>query len=163
MPSFRTLPLLFFFLLALFSQIAGNVRSESDADRVSELLDIQSRSKSGVIHLDDHSVSRFLTSTKTPRPYSILIFFDAAQLHDKQELHLKDLRKEFAIVADSFITNNRDPSSPSHGKLFFCDIEFKESHINFSLFGFNAFPHVRLIRPNHKLKDFDQMDKGDFL
>ncbi|KAF3974355.1 hypothetical protein CMV_002308 [Castanea mollissima] len=49
----------------------------SDSDRV---LELQSRSKSSIIHLDDHSVSCYLTSTKTPRPYYLLIFFDATQL-----------------------------------------------------------------------------------
>ncbi|PON31995.1 Oligosaccharyl transferase complex, subunit OST3/OST [Parasponia andersonii] len=161
MTPFQTLAHLFFFV-ALFSSATFNVRSDSDSDRVSELLDLQSRSKSGVIHLDDHSISRFLTSVKTPRPYSLLIFFDAVQLHDKHELHLKDLHKEFAIVASSFITNNQDPSSPSHAKIFFCDIEFKEAQTSFSLFGVNALPHIRLIGPHHGLKDSDQMDQGDF-
>ena len=162
MSSVQTLTHLFFFFIVLFSSVTFNVLSHSDNDRVSELLDLQSRSKSGVIHLDDHSVSRFLTSLKTPRPYSLLIFFDAAQLHEKQELHLKDLYKEFSIVASSFITNNQDPSSPSHAKIFFCDIEFKEAQTSFSLFGVNALPHIRLIGPNHGLKDSDQMDQGDF-
>ncbi|KAF4372501.1 hypothetical protein F8388_027174 [Cannabis sativa] len=163
MTSFRTLTLTHFFLfIVLFSSVSHNVSSDSGSDRVSELLELQSRSKSGVIHLDDHSISRFLKSVKTPRPYSLLLFFDATQLHDKQELHLKDLQKEFGIVASSFITNNQDPSSPSHAKIFFCDIEFKESQNSFASFGVNALPHIRLIGPNHGLKDSDQMDQGDF-
>ncbi|XP_062089033.1 probable dolichyl-diphosphooligosaccharide--protein glycosyltransferase subunit 3B [Humulus lupulus] len=163
MTSFRTLTLTHFSLfVVLFSSVTYNVASDSGSDRISELLDLQSRSKSGVIHLDDHSVSRFLTSVKTPRPYSLLLFFDATQLHDKQELHLKDLHKEFAIVASSFITNNQDSSSPSHAKIFFCDIEFKEAQNTFASFGVNALPHIRLIGPNHGLKDSDQMDQGDF-
>ncbi|KAI8030392.1 hypothetical protein LOK49_LG01G02423 [Camellia lanceoleosa] len=32
-----------------------------------------------------------LQPTTTPHPFSLLIFFDASQLHDKQELHLKSL------------------------------------------------------------------------
>ncbi|KAH7545788.1 hypothetical protein FEM48_Zijuj01G0130900 [Ziziphus jujuba var. spinosa] len=152
----------FFFFVTLFSLATLSGFAKSDSELVSELLSLQSRSQSGVIHFDDRSVSRFLSSAKTPRPYWILIFFDAAQLHDKQELHLRDLREEFSVVASSFVTNNQDPSSPSHGKLFFCDIEFKESQNSFSHFGVNALPHIRLIGPHQTLKESDQMDQGDF-
>lgn len=161
MTPFPTFPRLLIFI-ALISVATLSGLAKSDSDRVSELLALRSRSQSGVVHLDDGSVSYFLTSAKTPRPYWIVIFFDAAQLHDKQELHLKDLREEFAVVASSFLTNNQDPSSPSHAKLFFCDIEFKESQNSFSQFGVNALPHIRLIGPHQSLKESDQMDQGDF-
>ena len=73
----HSLPLLLISLLLI-----STLTSSSDSDRVSEL---QSRSKTGIIHLDHHSVSRYLTSTKTPRPYYLLIFFDATELHDKSD------------------------------------------------------------------------------
>lgn len=146
-------------VLALLSTVA---LADSDSDRAAELFALQSRSKSGVIHLDDHSVSRFLTSTKTPRSYSVLIFFDATQLHDKSELHLQDLRKEFSLLASSFIANNAENPS-SRSKLFFCDLEFKESQSTFAQFGVNSLPHIRLVGPEVKsLKDSEQMDQGDF-
>ncbi|XP_047161729.1 probable dolichyl-diphosphooligosaccharide--protein glycosyltransferase subunit 3B [Vigna umbellata] len=144
-------------LLLLILTVAVSSAMASDDERVSELLSLQSRSKSGVIRLNDQSLSRFLTAVKTPRPYSILLFFDAAQLHDKQELRLTELHNEFSIVATSFLTNN-----PSNSKLFFCDIEFKESQLSFSQFGVNALPHIRLIGPNMSLKDSEPMDQGDF-
>ena len=74
----HSLPLLLLISLLLISTSTNS----SNSDQVSEL---QSRSKTGIIHLDDHSVSRYLTSTKTPRPYYLLIFFDAAELHDKSD------------------------------------------------------------------------------
>ncbi|KAK4284412.1 hypothetical protein QN277_001250 [Acacia crassicarpa] len=149
-------------VIVLFSLISLAVSSESDDDRVSELLTLQSRSQSGLIRLNDQSISRYLTSVKTPRPYWIVIFFDALQLHEKSELRLKELRTEFALVASSYIANSKDPSSPSHGKLFFCDVEFKESQSSFALFGVNALPHIRLIAPHQGPKESDQMDQGDF-
>ncbi|KAF3451678.1 hypothetical protein FNV43_RR07774 [Rhamnella rubrinervis] len=161
MTQVPTLSRLFIFITLICAATLSGL-AKSDSDRVSELLALRSRSQSGVIHLDDRSVSHFLTSAKTPRPYWIVIFFDAAQLHDKQELHLKDLREEFAVVASSFLTNNQDPSSSSHAKLFFCDIEFKESQNSFSQFGVNALPHIRLIGPHQSIKESDQMDQGDF-
>ncbi|PQQ16007.1 putative dolichyl-diphosphooligosaccharide--protein glycosyltransferase subunit 3B [Prunus yedoensis var. nudiflora] len=90
------LPLVFFITTLLFLTTFIGL-SESNSDQVAELLSLQARSKSGVIRLDDHSLSRFLTSVKTPRPYWVLIFFDAAKLHDKHELHLKELRSEFSL------------------------------------------------------------------
>lgn len=150
--------LLLFFLTLTFLSTSSN----SDSDLVSELQSLQSRSQSGVIHLNDHSVSRYLTSTETPRPYWLVVFFDATQLHDKSELQLKTLHSEFSLLAKSFVTNNQDPDSPSNSKLFFCDIEFKESQPSFSLFGVNALPHIRLIAPHQSPKESLQMDQGDF-
>ncbi|XP_044461621.1 probable dolichyl-diphosphooligosaccharide--protein glycosyltransferase subunit 3B [Mangifera indica] len=147
-------------LSAILTVLISIATANSHSDLVSELLSLQSQSTSGVIHLNDHLISRFLTSTKTPRPYSILIFFDAHQLHSKPELHLQDLHNEFSLLASSFVTNN--PSD--HGKLFFCDIEFKESQSSFGMFGVNSLPHIRLVGPDAKsLKDDSiQMDQGDF-
>ncbi|XP_034697658.1 probable dolichyl-diphosphooligosaccharide--protein glycosyltransferase subunit 3B [Vitis riparia] len=148
-------PILILILISLAVVFSG-----AESDRVAELLSLQSRSKSGVIHLDDHSLSRFLTSTTTPRPYSILIFFDATQLHEKPELNLQGLRSEFGLLASSFISNNKD--SPSASKLFFCDIEFKESQSSFAQFGITSLPHIRLVGPDVKsLKDSEQMEQGD--
>ncbi|GAU14902.1 hypothetical protein TSUD_46950 [Trifolium subterraneum] len=134
--------------------------TESNEERTNELLSLQSRSDSSIIHLNDQSIARYITSVKTPRPYSLLIFFDAHQLHDKSELRLTELHKEFSIVASSFTTNNANQSSLS--KLFFCDIEFKESQLTFSQFGVNALPHIRLVGPTHGLKDSQHMDQGDY-
>ncbi|KAL1166088.1 hypothetical protein V6Z11_A06G173100 [Gossypium hirsutum] len=151
--------LLSFFTLSLFLAIS-TAESESELELVADLRALQSESKSGVIHLDDRTIAKFLTSPKTPRPYSILIFFDATQLHDKTELHLRELRQEFALVASSFITNHNN----SNTKLFFADIEFRESQSSFHLFGVNSLPHIRLVGPTAKsLKDeSEQMDQGDF-
>ncbi|KAL5775414.1 hypothetical protein ACOSP7_012971 [Xanthoceras sorbifolium] len=150
---------------AIFTLFVATATADSGSDLVTELLTLQSQSKSGIIHLNDHLISRFLTSTKTPRPYSILIFFDAQQLHDKTELHLQEIRTEFTLVASSFIANNDDgdDDSVSRGKLFFCDIEFRESQSSFALFGVNALPHIRLVGPDAKsLRDDSiQMDQGD--
>ncbi|MBA0731688.1 hypothetical protein Golax_000097 [Gossypium laxum] len=151
--------LLSFFTLSLFLAIS-TAESESELELVADLRALQSESKSGVIHLDDRTIAKFLTSPKTPRPYSILIFFDATQLHDKTELHLRELRQEFTLVASSFITNHNN----SNTKLFFADIEFRESQSSFHLFGVNSLPHIRLVGPTAKsLKDeSEQMDQGDF-
>ncbi|GLT83235.1 hypothetical protein SLE2022_015360 [Rubroshorea leprosula] len=145
-----------FNIVAVFLLTAG---SESESVLVNDLLALQSQSTSGVIHLDDSTVSRFLASTTVPRPYSLLIFFDAAQLHDKTELRLKELRKEFGLLASSFIENNNRST-----KLFFCDIEFRESQSSFHLFGVKSFPHIRLVgEAARSMKDdSEQMDQSDF-
>ncbi|XP_077251337.1 oligosaccharyltransferase complex/magnesium transporter family protein [Tasmannia lanceolata] len=133
--------------------------SESDSDRVAELLHLQSRSKSGIIHLDDHSLSRFLATP--PRSYSLLIFFDAEQLRDKPDLHLQELRHEFALISQSYISHNQN--LPSKSKVFFCDLEFKESQSSFGLFSVNSLPHIRHVGPDvQNPKDSDPMDQSDF-
>ncbi|XP_057424681.1 probable dolichyl-diphosphooligosaccharide--protein glycosyltransferase subunit 3B [Lotus japonicus] len=148
-------------LITIIVAVATVSSDSTDNDeRVSELLSQQSRSKSGVIRLNDQTLSRYISSVETPRPYSLLIFFDATQLHDKSELRLTELRNEFAIVASSFITNNANTSALAN--LFFCDIEFKESQLSFSQFGVNALPHIRIVGPNHGFQDSEPMDQGDF-
>ncbi|KAJ4816346.1 Oligosaccharyltransferase complex/magnesium transporter family protein [Rhynchospora pubera] len=132
--------------------------SPSSDDLVAELVSLRASSPSGVIHLNDASVSRFLSTASTPRPYSILIFFDASQLRSKPELHLRELRSEFGILSDSFSKHN-----PTSSRIFFAEIEFMESQASFAQFGVNSLPHVRLVEPNHRaLKDSDPMDQGYF-
>ncbi|KAJ0983232.1 hypothetical protein J5N97_011487 [Dioscorea zingiberensis] len=150
--TLRTLILPLVLLLAISSS------ASSDDDLVAELVALRARSPSGVIHLDDRAVSRFLTSAPTPRPFSLLVFFDAAQLREKPDLHLPQLRSEFGLLSSSF--SQRNPSSSS---LFFCDIEFQESQSSFHLFGVSSLPHIRLVSPHHSSpKDSDAMDQSDF-
>ncbi|XP_031475526.1 probable dolichyl-diphosphooligosaccharide--protein glycosyltransferase subunit 3B [Nymphaea colorata] len=154
-------PFVLLFLLSLISIFPSKISPESPADLVADLLALQQRSPSGVIRLDDHAIRRFLLGPPTPRPYSLLIFFDATQLHDKPELRLQQLRSEFALVASSFIKNNQGQDSET--QLFFCDLEFKESQTSFGLFGVNALPHIRVVLPHvRKLADSDSMDQVDF-
>ncbi|KAG9447842.1 hypothetical protein H6P81_013970 [Aristolochia fimbriata] len=151
--------LFFLSLVLLVSAFGLRALAGPDSDRVAELLHLQSQSKGGVIHLDDSTLRRFLTSQ--PRSYSVIIFFDAVQLRDKPDLHLTELRSEFELVASSFIANNRD--LPSASKVFFCDIEFKESQSSFALFGVNSLPHVRHVGPSlRNLKDSEPMNQSDF-
>ncbi|KAI3745357.1 hypothetical protein L1987_58468 [Smallanthus sonchifolius] len=133
----------------------------ADADLLSELQSIQSRSNSGVIHLSDNLLRRIIT-TKS-RSFNLIIFFDALQLHDKSELHLKSLKSEFFLLSKSFIINNQNAQS-SLSKLFFCDIEFGESQSSFAQFGVNALPHIRLLPPDAAVLKSDSiaMDAGDF-
>lgn len=144
-----SVPRVFLLLLPLLPLLAVLPYAASDpssADLVGELESLRAKSPSGVIHLDDNLVDRFLTSAPKPRRYSLIIFFDAAQLRHKPDLHLPQLRSEFALLSSSFATNNPAPS-PAASKLFFCEIEFGESQRSFSVFGVNSLPHVRFIGP----------------
>ncbi|CAH2047936.1 unnamed protein product [Thlaspi arvense] len=158
----RRLLSLLFLLAAVSSIVAASFsHSDSDSDLINELVSLRSASESGVIHLDDHGISKFLTSASTPRPYSMLVFFDATQLHSKSELRLQELRREFGIVSVSFLANNNGSDAT---KLFFCEIEFSKAQSSFQLFGVNALPHIRLVAPSiSNLRDESgQMDQSDF-
>ncbi|KAL1226134.1 putative dolichyl-diphosphooligosaccharide--protein glycosyltransferase subunit 3B [Cardamine amara subsp. amara] len=153
------------FLLATVSSVFSSSFSDSDSDSdlINELVSLRSNSESGVIHLDDHGISKFLTSASTPRPYSILVFFDATQLHSKNELRLQELRREFGIVSASFLANNNNNGS-NRNKLFFCEIEFSQAQSSFQLFGVNALPHIRLVSPliSNLRDESGQMDQSDY-
>ncbi|XP_010553425.1 PREDICTED: probable dolichyl-diphosphooligosaccharide--protein glycosyltransferase subunit 3B [Tarenaya hassleriana] len=155
-------PFLLLLVLTLSSSLYFSLADQdSDSDLIAELVSLRSAAESGVIRLNDHLVSQFLTSVSAPRPYSLLIFFDAVQLHNKQELRLQELRREFSIVSASFAANNNGSDA---GKLFFCEIEFSQSQSSFQLFGVNALPHIRLVGPSTvNLRDESgQMDQGDY-
>ncbi|VFQ88964.1 unnamed protein product [Cuscuta campestris] len=153
-------PKLFLITILLLHLFSGN-HSLSQNEVVSELTHLRSQSPAGVIHLTD-SLLRRITSVPSPRPFSILIFFDAQQLHSKQELSLPALKKEFSLLSSSFIANN--PDSNVNGKLFFFVIEFQESQQSFAQFGVNSLPQIRIVPPSATdLKtDSIQMDASDF-
>ncbi|CAL0316318.1 unnamed protein product [Lupinus luteus] len=144
-------------LLFLIITLSSVTATASNDDVVAELLSLRSTSNSGVIHLDDESISRVLTSVTTPRPYSIFLFFDAVQFHDKKELRvLPEFKKQFNLLSSSFIKNN-----PDSAKIFFCDIEFKDSNLTFSRFGVRTLPHIRLVGPTQGFSDSESFDEGD--
>uniref|UniRef100_A0A1D1ZLM6 Uncharacterized protein ZK686.3 n=1 Tax=Anthurium amnicola TaxID=1678845 RepID=A0A1D1ZLM6_9ARAE len=162
-PSPRSL-LLLFCLLSVFSIafLLPPARADTAADLVAELEGLRAQSPSGVIHLDDRAISRFLTSAPPPRPYSVVVFFDAAQLRSRPDLRLPQLRSEFGLVSDAFAARHRsDPAALS--RVFFCDIEFGEAQRSFALFGVSSLPHVRHVGPAVKdLKDSEPMHQSDF-
>lgn len=148
-------------LLAAVLLFVSGSHSLSPNDAVSELTRLRSQSPTGVIHLTDTLMKRIM-SVSAPRPFSILIFFDAQQLHSKAELSLPALKTEFSLLASSFLANN--PDSKFNSKLFFFDIEFQESQHTFSQFGVNSLPHIRIVPPSATdlKKDSIQMDASDF-
>eukprot|EP00249_Psilotum_nudum_P011612 c23275_g1_i1 orf=339-1457(+) len=146
----------FLFLLQLFLPSFA----ESNADRVGDLLQAQSRSPDGVIRLDDNGVRRFVQEA-APRPYSLVIFFDALHLRDNSKLGLGDLRREFGLMASTYVKNNQGTTSAL--KVFFVDIEFKQSQWSFALFEVNSLPYIKHLPPGSVLpKEADVMDQGDF-
>ncbi|XP_074557582.1 putative dolichyl-diphosphooligosaccharide--protein glycosyltransferase subunit 3 [Curcuma longa] len=141
--------------------MTGGAAGRSADDLVAELKSLRSQSPSGVIHLDDRLVSRFLTSVGTPRPYSLLIFFDANQLRSKAELRLPHLHSEFSLLSASFSAHHEDDALSS--RIFFCDVEFGQSQKSFDLFGVSSVPHVRLVPASTvSLRDSIPMDQSEF-
>ncbi|XP_078437171.1 putative dolichyl-diphosphooligosaccharide--protein glycosyltransferase subunit 3 [Wolffia australiana] len=155
------LPSTLLLFLLIVHQFSSSL-ADPAADAIAELEAIRSKSPSGVIHLDDRSVGRFLTSVKSPRPYTLVVFFDAAHLRGKSDLQLPKLRSEFDLLSKAFSARfEADPAV--YSRLFFCDIEFGQSQSSFALFGVSSLPHVRVVGPKiTNLKDSDSMDQADF-
>ncbi|KAL1202324.1 putative dolichyl-diphosphooligosaccharide--protein glycosyltransferase subunit 3A [Cardamine amara subsp. amara] len=146
----------FFFLIALL--FAAD--SKSDSDLINELVSLRSAAESGVIRLEDDDVSRYLTSVATPRPYSLIIFFDSVQLHGRSEIRLQEFRREFGLVSSTFIANNNNGTNGT--KLFFCEIESTHSEASFRRFYVESLPHICHVSPwTEDLTESDQMDGGD--
>lgn len=133
------LPVLFLVRPHLY--MAESANSESDS-RVRDLVALRKASADGVIRLSDANFNKFARSSG--RPYDLVVFFDAAMLHDNPEIKLKELRREFGIAAKAFLSTYPE-GSPVRNALFFCDIEFKQSEKVFVSFAINSLPHVRLV------------------
>ncbi|XP_076922637.1 putative dolichyl-diphosphooligosaccharide--protein glycosyltransferase subunit 3B [Bidens hawaiensis] len=123
---------------------------------VSDLHSLRSQSPSGIIHLNETLINRILKST--PKPFHLIIFFDALKLHNQPEPNLKTIKSEFALVSKSFIINNRNTSL--FHKIFFCDIELGESKHNFIRFGVRALPDIRIVPPDAKDLKSDSIPIG---
>lgn len=135
-------------------------RAETNADRVAELVHLQSRAKDGVIRLDDSSFRRFM-ATSDPRPYSVILFFDANQLRSNTELKLEDLRKEYGLVSAAYIKHNRDRESAT--KVFFCEVEFRQAQNIFQTFGVQTLPHLRVVpMGSGDHTSSEEMGQGEF-
>lgn len=145
-------------VVAMVVAIIGLAEADRNEDRTAELLHLQSRSKDGVIRMTDNKFRR-MASTEAPRPYSLIIFFDAEQLWTQQELRLQEYRKEFGLVASSFIKHNERGSG--EGKVFFVDVEFKEGQGIFRMFDVQTLPHVRYLPPGSgNEKSSEEMSGG---
>lgn len=131
-------------MVAMVVAMLGLVGADRNEDRVSELLHMQSQSKDGVIRMNDNKFRRF-AAAEEPRPYSLIIFFDAEQLWGQQELRLEEFRREFGLVAASYVKHNQ--GSLGEGKVFFCDVEFKDAQGIFRMFDVQTLPHVRHLPP----------------
>ncbi|KAI4304284.1 hypothetical protein MLD38_039817 [Melastoma candidum] len=155
MSSSRVIFALSLSLLVLTSLSLVEPQEPDVSDELFELMALQSRSPSGIIRLDDDSVSRFLTSVPTPRPYSLVISFDLAKLHSGPNPHLSIMQYEYSLLAKSFLSNQNENVSQ---RLFFCILEFSESNSSFALFGVGSLPHLRVILPY-----VTSMDKSGYL
>lgn len=139
------------------SSMNGVYGGKFNEARVADLLNRQAQSKEGVIRLDDESFKRFAIPVPEPRPYSLIIFFDATQLRDNAELKLDTLRSEYALVAAAYVKAN-----PDSGRVFFVDLEFSKAQSSFQAFGVSTLPNIKHLGPgNGSLADTEQMEQGE--
>ncbi|CAH8389048.1 unnamed protein product [Eruca vesicaria subsp. sativa] len=137
MADHKNLPHHFLLSLSLLSILAV-----SQPDRTKDLVSLRSSSESGVIRLKNDTVSKFITSVPTPRPYSLIIFFNSIDLNSKT---LQELRAEFGFASSSFLANNNNRSDVAN-KLFFCEIDSSDSEA-FHLFAVQSLPAMCLVDP----------------
>ncbi|CAI5459135.1 unnamed protein product [Closterium sp. Yama58-4] len=92
--------------------------------RVDELRELRRRAKDGVIRITDESFAAYIKAAE-PRPYGVLLFFDAAKLHDNADLKLPALRREFALVARAYASKFLADGAAPRDEVFFCDVELQ--------------------------------------
>lgn len=146
--------------MVVVAAAVGAAEADTNGDRVADLLHMQSQSKDGVIRLDENNFRRFM-STGQPRPYALILFFDASQLHANAELKLVEFRKEFGLVATAYAKHHKGQDSDA--KVFFCDLEFKQMQGVFQLFKVQALPHIRYVAAGSGGSEAsEEMSQGEF-
>jgi hypothetical protein len=109
-------------------------------ERAEDLLELQQRSRDGVIRLKEDTFERFVRGEE-PRGYSVVLFYAAKQVADKPELGMPALRKGFALTAQTYQKVHQ--GTPEELLVFFADVEFADSPKVFADTGVNAVPHIR--------------------
>ena len=107
-------------------------------------------------------------ATATGRQYNMVVFCNAKAM-DSGNLNLKKLQSEFKAASYSY-SLKFGPSSPEFSKLFFIEIEYKDSPELFGALQVNSLPMILRISPstsfsragNFALKETDKMDGRRF-
>eukprot|EP00958_Prasinococcus_capsulatus_P010771 scaffold1056_cov564-Prasinococcus_capsulatus_cf.AAC.3 len=104
-------------------------------------------------------------ATARGRQYSLIVFCNAKHLQSEQ-LQLSKLRAEFMAASNSYL-DKYGPNSPDFDKLFFVEVEYKESPEIFHALQINSLPMILRISPSlttnadsltFDIKDADKMD-----
>eukprot|EP00897_Mesotaenium_endlicherianum_P000096 jgi/Mesen1/10087/ME000074S09424 len=133
-----TLASVLLLLVSLMSSVGVGRGLDVDT-RVEELIKLQITAADSVIRLDDTSYRRFTGGAD--RPYDLMLFFDAEQLRDNPDLDLVALRREYGILATSFVKNNKGKEDAK--RVFFADAEYKQAQQTFRQLGVNMLPHIK--------------------
>mmetsp|Transcript_9372 Transcript_9372/g.34384 ORF Transcript_9372/g.34384 Transcript_9372/m.34384 type:complete len:370 (+) Transcript_9372:136-1245(+) len=137
--------------------------SEQAEESTKELLNARSVGDQGVIELMTEKFMRYATARG--RQYSLIVFCNAKHLQSEQ-LQLSKLRAEFMAASNSYL-DKYGPNSPDFDKLFFVEVEYKESPEIFHALQINSLPMILRISPSlttnadsltFDIKDADKMD-----
>lgn len=116
--------------------------------QVEELLQLQSKSRDGVITLSTAAFDRF-TAGKS-RSYSLFLIGDARQFRRQGRLKLEDLLKSFAAVARAFRAAHA--GERTERKAFFATVVFEDAREVFNRLGVKGLPYLSHIPPTLAVK-----------
>ncbi|CAI5532396.1 unnamed protein product [Closterium sp. Naga37s-1] len=125
--------------------------------RVDELRELRRRAKDGVIRITDESFAAYIKAAE-PRPYGVVLFFDAAKLHDNGDLKLPALRREFALLAKAYASKFLADGAVPRDEVFFCDVEYGQSEKVFHALAINGLPATRFFPAGTKSTRGQDMD-----
>lgn len=127
--------------------------TQSPEAKTQQIADLASKSKGGIITLDDATYQYYVQSK--PRPYSLIVFLTAA--HPKFKCSIcKTIDQEMALVAQAYMQScaakKEDPS------VFFVRLDYESAQKTFQGYGVSSVPvvfHVGPMMSNDKNgKDF---------
>ncbi|CAD7704795.1 unnamed protein product [Ostreobium quekettii] len=128
-------------LVAALACASGD--GDPDAEEVAGLLRLQRSSSDGVIHFSPTLFAKYATSAR--RPYSLVFMLTARHLMDKPSLKLKQLRAEFGLAASAY--RGQHGAGDAAGRVFFAEMEFRESKEIFERLGADSLPFIFHVAP----------------
>ena len=112
--------------------------------QVQELLDLQRKSSTGVIALDNAGFNKYAVGKG--RPYSLFLFGDAKQFRKQGKLNLEGRFDAFSAVAKAFASTHAGKST--EGKAFFVRLMFENSRDTYGRLGVKGLPYLARISPS---------------
>ena len=112
------------------------------------MLELQRRSSTGVITLDNDAFNKFAVGKG--RPYSLFIFGDARQFRKQSKLQLDTRFEAFSTVAKAFASTHAGKTT--EGKVFFIRLMFEDARDAFGRLGVRGLPYNARIPPSLHIK-----------
>lgn len=161
--SMKIFVFLIFISFLLTFDSATTKHTISSEMKLQQIEDLSKLYRSNIITLDDTTYPYY--AINKPRPYSLIVFFDASHPKFKCDV-CKKFDNEFQIVAQSYSRSLNNSDTDSSVPVFFIRLDYESSQRMFSSYQINIAPIMYHIGPflgDMGTKDFEVLARDKFI